>query len=117
MIKNNLIILGHTSYIGSYLFTHFKKKNKHKVKGFNSKTLNLKKKSELTKLDKFINENSIIIILSANKKQKSAGMNVLKDNFKMYYNLFEYLKNNIPQKIIFVSSQVIFGENVNNFKD
>ncbi len=116
MLKNNIIILGHTSFIGSNLFNHFKNKKKYKVKGFNSKTLNLKKKSELKKLNNYINDNSIIIILSANKKQKGAGINVLKDNFKMYYNLFEYLKNNIPRQIIFVSSQVVFGENVNNLK-
>ena len=34
----------------------------------------------------------------------------------MYYNLFEYLKNKFPRQIIFVSSQVVFGENVNNLK-
>ena len=113
--KTNLLILGHTSFIGNHLTNYFKNKKQFNVKGFNSKTLNLTKNSNLKKLNPYIND-SIVIILSANKTQKGAGLNVLKENFLMNFNLINYIKNKKVKKIIYVSSQVVFGENINNIK-
>ncbi len=115
MKKKNLIILGHTSFIGKHLISFFKNKKNYKVRGYNSKTLNLSKKNNLKILNPFIN-NSIVIILSANKTQKGASSSVLKENFLMYFNLINYLKSKKVKKIIYVSSQVVFGESINNLK-
>lgn len=115
MINNNIIILGHTSFIGKHLMNFFKNKKNYVVRGYNSKSINLTKKNHLKKLDPYIN-NSIVIVLSANKTQKGAGSNVLKENFLMYFNLINYIKSKQVKKIIYVSSQVVFGEDVNNLK-
>ena len=112
MRKVNIIILGSTSFIGKKLLSNLKKK--YQVLGFGSKQIDLTKKKELSKLNKYINPDSIILVLSANKLQKGASIKILDQNYKMYSNLFSLLEKNIPKKIIFFSSQVVFGEYVNN---
>ena len=112
MHKKNLVILGSTSFIGKHLFKKFK--GKYIVHGFGSKDIDLIKKNEISKLKKYINSETIVLILSANKLQKNASIDVLNQNFQMYSNLINLFNSYEPKKVIFFSSQVVFGEYINN---
>ena len=114
-LNNDIVILGHTSYIGKHLFKYLKKKyNPKKIVGLNSKNIDLTKKIKVQKLKKYINSNTIVLLLSANKSQKNTAINILNDNFKIIYNLSFFFIKNPPKKLLYFSSQVVFGESVNN---
>ena len=65
-------------------------------------------------MKKFINKKTIILYLSFNKNQSNANFSDYEKNIKMLKNFFEILKLSKPHKLIFFSSQTIYGENTNN---
>ena len=113
MKKFNYLILGNTGFIGRNLQTFLRQK-KQKVLGFGSKKINLLSLRDSKKMKKFINNKTIILYLSFNKNQSNANFNDYEKNIKMLKNCFETLKLSKPHKLIFFSSQTIYGENTNN---
>ena len=113
MKKFNYLILGNTGFIGRNLQIFLRQK-KQKVLGFGSKKINLLSLRETRKMKKFINKKTIILYLSFNKNQFNANFNDYEKNIKMLKNFFEILKLSKPHKLIFFSSQTIYGEDTNN---
>lgn len=111
--KKNFIILGSTSFIGKNFHRFLLKKN-IKVKGFGSKQINFLKAKESSKIQNYINKNSIIFFLSFNKIQKNASFDDFLNNILLIKNFIQSLKKQKPKKIFFFSSQVVYGEDTNN---
>lgn len=115
MSKKKFLIFGNTGFIGKNLEKFlFGKYGKNSVYGFGSKKINLIKKKDLPKLLKILNKKSIIFFLSFNKKQSNATIQDFETNYVMIKNFIKVLDKKQPKKIIFFSSQSIYGEDTDN---
>jgi len=114
-VKKKFIILGNTGFVGKnlekYILDRFKNSN---IYGFGSKKIDLTKSKETKKLSKLINKNTYIFFLSFIKTQRNASINDLEKNFYIVKNVCNILKINKPKKIIFFSTQSVYGEDTNN---
>ena len=115
MKKDNFIILGNTGFVGKNLHSYLIKKNKrYKIFGFGSKKIDLSKEKKALKLKKYINKKTIILFLSFNKTQRNASIKDLEKNLDIIKNFNKVIDVRKPKKIIFFSTQSVYGEDTNN---
>jgi len=115
MSKKNFIIFGNTGFVGKNLEKYIKLKYKNNfIYGFGSKKIDLTKRKDAIKLRRHINSNSIIFFLSFNKNQANSSILDFEKNYMMIKNFFELVKTKKPKKIIFFSTQSIYGEDTHN---
>jgi len=115
MKKDNFIILGNTGFVGKNLHSYLVKKDKSsKIFGFGSKKIDLSKEKKALKLKKYINEKTIILFLSFNKTQRNASIKDLEKNLDIIKNFNKVIDVKKPKKIIFFSTQSVYGEDTNN---
>lgn len=109
------LIIGNSGFVGKnlekYLSEKYKKKN---VFGFASKFLDLTKRKDYKKIDKFVKKNTIIYFLAFNKNQKNASLKDYEINHKIIINFLDYMKNKKIKKFLFFSTQSIYGEDTDN---
>jgi len=113
MLSNKHIVLGNTGFIGKNLEKYLIQKRKS-VCGFNSKQINLFYKKSSLKLSKLINKETIIFFLSFNKNQSKASIKDFDKNYLLIKNFIDVIKKKKPKKIIFFSSQSVYGEGTHN---
>ena len=111
-MRNKFIIFGKTSYLGESFYNYLLNKNFFCL-GFGSRQINFLNKKSCSKVKRFIKKNSIIYFLSFNKIQKKSSIKDFYKNITLIKNFIESLKTK-PKKIIFFSSQVVYGEDTNN---
>ena len=116
MSKNNYLVLGNTGFVGKNLFLYLEKKikNKAKILGFGSKKIDLSIENKAKKLSKFVDKKSIIFFLSFNKTQRNAKISDLEKNLDIIKNFNKIISLKKPKKIIFFSTQSVYGEDTNN---
>ena len=116
MRKEKVIIFGNTSFIGKNLYNFFKKNYKKKitVDGFGSKKVNLIKSKSINQLKNIINKQTTIFFLSVIAKQTGGTIQDFNNNIKMVENFSKVLNFKKPKKIVFFSTQSIYGEDTNN---
>ncbi len=117
----NILILGASGIIGTYLVEQFKKlkkNNLYNVKGYSSSELNLLNNKEI---DEFLKNNTFEIIIFlvglAHKKGKRSDIAHFDEiNYLTLYNLMTSIKKNRVRfkKIIFSSTISVYGEDLNN---
>tara|TARA_B100000795_G_scaffold55348_1_gene36401 strand:- start:1122 stop:1973 length:852 start_codon:yes stop_codon:yes gene_type:complete len=109
------LIIGNSGFVGKhleqYLAAKYKKKN---VFGFASKFLNLTKKENYKKIDKFIKKNTTIYFLAFNKNQKNSSLKDYEINHKIITNFLNYIETKKIKKLLFFSTQSIYGEDTDN---
>jgi len=112
---HKILILGHTSFIGSHLMKLLKQRNPEiEIIGKSSRDLDLTRKHQVKMLTNIIDLNTIVIMLSFNAKQSGAGINDFVQNIKMTENLCRLMEKHPPKRLVFFSSQVVYGENTHN---
>jgi len=84
------------------------------ILGLSSKDVNLTCVEEVEKLSQFIDSDTTVIMLSANKRQTGAGINDFIQNIKMTENLCRLMVRYPPKRFVFFSTQVVYGENTHN---
>ena len=110
-----LIILGHTSFVGQRFVNHMQQKYVDiKIIGLSSTDVNLTCREEVEKLSQFIDSDTTVVMLSANKRQSGAGINDFVQNTKMTENLCRLMEKHPPKRFVFLSAQVVYGENTHN---
>lgn len=109
------LIIGNSGFVGKhlqkYLETKYKKKN---VFGFASKFLDLTRKEKFKKIDKYIKKDTIIYFLAFNKNQKNSSLKDYEINHKIITNFLNYIENKKLKKLLFFSTQSIYGEDTDN---
>ena len=109
------LIIGNSGFVGKhleqYLAAKYKKKN---VFGFASQFLNLTKKENYKKIDKFIKKNTTIYFLAFNKNQKNSSLKDYEINHKIITNFLNYIETKKIKKLLFFSTQSIYGEDTDN---
>ena len=109
------LVIGNSGFVGRHLESFLKKKyNKNNVFGFATNYLNLTKQKEYKKLNKFIKKNTIIYFLSFNKAQKNASFKDYEINHKIITNFLKYIETKKIKKLLFFSTQSIYGEDTDN---
>ncbi len=105
MKHNTAILIGSTGFIGKSIVKNF---NKKLIK-FNSKNLNLLKKSSINKHAKKF-KNSTIIYAAGIKRTRGDTFQNFNKNIFIFNNLFSFFFKNRPKKIIFLSSAEVYGK-------
>jgi len=117
-MKNKIIVLGHTGFIGKNIFIALKKKSyKNKnliIKGISTQLIDLTKKISVKKLGKEITKQSIIIICVVFKPKSEDSLRLfnqktLSRNQTMIKNITNVIKHKRPKKIIYLSSNAVYG--------
>jgi len=110
-----IVILGHTSFIGKHLWRYFCKIcHNFEIVGKGSQDVDLTSKAEVQQLGNIFDSNTIVIMLSANKKQAGAGIDDFRQNIEMTLNLCELMEKSPPKRFVFFSSQAVYGEDTHN---
>ena len=113
-MSKQIIILGSSGFIGSNLLRSLMKDNK-KIKGYNSKSLNLlNRKKVKQKLGKLKNK-TVLIICSAIISKNSINSISNNKNIKMIENIIKYIDKQKIIKLIFLSSVDVYPK-YQNFK-
>ena len=111
----NVYIFGASGFIGSEIYKYFNHKNtqkKFKIIKVDKKKFNLLSKNSQEKINKLIDDTSIIIFCSAIKKQLGDTIDNYTKNIIMFNNLLMGIKNKKGLKIIFLSSAAVYGEDI-----
>ena len=113
--ESSLIVFGSTGFIGRHLIKTFQKNNNiQKLVGYNSSNANLLGNDVVDRLRRELTAKDTLLILSANTKQSGATMNEFRANMNMITNLCDLIKLVRPKKVIYFSTQAIFGEDTNH---
>jgi len=119
-IKDNegtLVVFGSTGFIGRHLFkTLLEDKTELEVVGYHSRNANLLDEGIVDRLRRELTAKDTLLILSANTMQTGATMNEFRTNMNMITNLCDLITVVRPKKVIYFSTQAIFGED-NNHED
>ena len=109
------LVIGNSGFVGSHLEKFLAKKyGKKKVFGFASQFLNLTKKENYKKIDKFIKKDTTIYFLAFNKNQKNSSLKDYELNHKIITNFLNYIETKKIKKLLFFSTQAIYGEDTDN---
>ena len=108
------LIIGNSGFVGKHLEQYLAAKYKKNVFGFASRFLNLTKKENYKKIDKFIKKNTTIYFLAFNKNQKNSSLKDYEINHKIITNFLNYIETKKIKKLLFFSTQSIYGEDTDN---
>jgi UDP-glucose 4-epimerase len=108
------LIIGNSGFVGKHLEQYLAAKYKKNVFGFASRFLNLTKKENYKKIDKFIKKNTTIYFLAFNKNQKNSSLKDYEINHKIITNFLNYIETKKIKKLLFFSTQAIYGEDTDN---
>lgn len=110
-----ILILGHTSFIGKHLYGYFCNVcSDLEIVGKSSRDVDLTSKAEVKRLENVFDLNTIVIMLSTNKKQSGASIDDFRHNMEMTLRLCELMERYPPRRFVFFSSQAVYGEDTDN---
>ena len=111
-MKNKVILVGFTGFIGSRIKKEFSKEN---ILCFNSKNLDLKNKAVIKKkVYKF--KNSILIYAAGKKRTYGDTFDNFQNNINFFFNILSFFLAFKPKRVIFLSSVEVYGEYKGNKK-
>ena len=113
-MKNKIIILGSSGFIGNQLLKQFSKDGKFKVIGYSSRNCNLlSMQSVLDKLS-IVKQEDIIIMTSAITRSNENSFAAMLQNITMAENVSQFIKKNKVKYFIFLSTIEVYGIQKNN---
>ena len=114
MLKENVIILGHSGFIGSKLETYLTKTEHFNIIGRSLPELDLTDREQINKLIPFINSECTIILAAAVKRQFGDTLEVFDQNMSIVENLCRLLDDHPIKRLIYMSSAAVYGEETEN---
>ena len=113
--KKNLLILGHSGYIGNRLYNAFYDKYTNiNLVGKSFPEIDLTKKDDVESLSKHFTSDTFIIMCSGIKKQHGDTQNIFRENMAMIENVCQLMKKRPIKRFIYFSSAEVYGEAVHN---
>ena len=107
---DNLIILGHTGYLGKALMGGLKKiEGYNSILGFSSNDIDLTDSSQLFQIKEVSDERTVIIMCAAIKSDEGNSLNTFKLNLRMAENIAKLSSECKYKKIILISSNAVYG--------
>ncbi len=103
-----VVILGHTGFIGRALQAHLERSDKYEVRGFSSRTADLRRPEGPLALDGMIDRATVVVFASAITRDKGDTPGTLVDNVSMAAHLGAYLESHPPATCVCVSSDAVY---------
>ena len=104
--KEKIVILGHTGFVGRYLYRKLKNEPMFEVYGFSSKEVNLLNLGTYQKLADVCDGETTIIMTAAILRNDLPALN---NNIKMALNLAKFLSHNKIKRLIYTNSISVYG--------
>lgn len=112
-MKQKVVILGNSGFIGSSLEKDLRKGGGIQVEGFNSSDLDLSTKESPEKLEKILNKETILFIFSRSRKKQNQ-IDGFHHNIIIDQNIACCLEKIPVKKCLYFSSISVYGEAVTN---
>jgi len=110
----NVIILGHSGFIGSHLERLLAASGHPEVLGRSLPDIDLSSVSSTSQLAPHLNADSVLILLAAVKRQFGDSLDVFQRNLTMIKNVCGLLEDRPIRRVIFLSSAAVYGEETHN---
>jgi UDP-glucose 4-epimerase len=111
--KIKVLIIGHRGLVGKNIFTKLKEKKSFLVKGISSKEINFLGQDSIKKMKKY-QRFEILIFCSAIKSDFGNNFKNLEQNITMINNFVKGININKIKKLIYFSSNAIYGVHLNH---
>ncbi len=112
-MKQKVVILGNSGFIGSSLERGLREVGGIQVEGLNSSDLDLSKKESPEKLAKILNEETILFIFSRSRKKQNQ-IDGFHHNILIDQNIARCLEKTPVKKCLYFSSISVYGEAATN---
>lgn len=109
-----VIILGHSGFIGSHLERLLAGPGLPEVLGRSLPDIDLASASSATQLAPHLNADSVLILLAAVKRQFGDSLDVFQKNLTIVENVCRLLEDRPIRRVIFLSSAAVYGEETHN---
>lgn len=109
MSQNEIIILGHSGFIGSALFEHLAR-NDIAVRGISSSEIDLKNPASVHHLRTTLLPSSILIFSAALTRQRGDNLETMQDNIKLASNVAAVLEDCHIKKCVYLSTTDVYGQ-------
>ena len=112
---HRVVVLGHTGFLGSKIFSHIKSSFPEKeTLGFSSKDFNLTVGANTQSLSPYFDSQTVLIMCAGIKRQKGDTAEIFQQNIQMIINLIKVLKKNPVSRMVYISSAAVYGEDIDN---
>lgn len=113
-IKQHVVILGHSGFIGSRLEQILSRDTAIDITGKSLPDIDLTDKESIEKLKPYLSSETTLILLAAVKRQFGDTLDVYRSNMTMIENLCCLLTDCPVKRIIYFSSAAVYGEETDN---
>lgn len=107
-MKPQVLLLGHTGFIGSHIFQVLQNKN-IPTQGIATKDVNLLNPKSINYLSKKLTKNTIIIITAAINRELGDNLKTFQDNIKMITHVSLALESINIKRCIYLSTADVYG--------
>ncbi len=109
MLKNKVVLLGHSGFIGKEILYQLKSE-KINVRGLSSKEINLYSPSSAQLLSKILNDETTLIVASAITREHGDNISSMQKNIKMVSNVALAIEKSPIKKCVYLSSADVYGK-------
>lgn len=109
MVKEKIVILGHTGFVGRHLYNKLRNKSMFEVYGFSSKEVDLLNLGACQKLADICDGKTTVIMVAAITRSRGDDLSALNNNVKMILNLANFLSRRKIKHLIYTSSIAVYG--------
>ncbi len=106
--KSNIVILGHSGFLGSCLYENFSRDSSYKVLGFSSPQIDLSLSKECPKVIEFL-DNNTIVIMAASGLVREKSFTALKKDIDIIVNVADLISQTSIKHLIYISSIAVYG--------
>lgn len=111
-MNRQLIILGHSGFLGRCLYEHFSKDPNYKVYGFSSAQFDLSAPKSISALNDLIDnviDYGALLIMTASVLTKSKDLTSFRKEISMFVNIVDSAFISKIKHIIYISSTAVYG--------
>ena len=107
--SNDIVVLGHTGFVGGNIYQRFLEDATCRVQGFSSKDINLLDEKSWQILAGAYNRDTAIIMVAADNRVRNNNVEVLSNNIRMVLGLSAALEKARCGHVILLSSIAVYG--------
>ena len=107
-----IVIVGHTGFIGNNIFQNLINNKEYEILGISTNEIDLTKEKSHNTLSGILSSDCVVIMCAGIKKQLGDSIPTFDDNMSIISNFSKAVLEVHPQKIIYISSTSVYGEDV-----
>jgi UDP-glucose 4-epimerase len=108
---SQIVILGHTGFIGNALLAHFRTNGNIPIRGFDSSSLDLMQPAALAALTAVLDSRTILVFAAAHTLDRAAdSLDIFDANMAMALNVARVLTMQPVRKCVYFSTMSVYGD-------